>query len=65
MFYDSTTTYTDISVEKMREAFAAVQKLLAFFQQKILAFFLDINILNFNDTLINAVVNFESRAQIF
>ena len=33
MFYDFVTKYTDIFVEKMREAFA-LQKLLTFFQQK-------------------------------
>ena len=37
MFYDFITKYSDIFVEKMREAFA-VQKLLTFFQQKILAY---------------------------
>ena len=36
VFYDFITKYTDIFVEKMREAFA-LQKLLTFFQQKILA----------------------------
>ena len=32
MFYDFITKYTDIFVEKLREAFA-MQKLLTFFQQ--------------------------------
>ena len=36
MFYDFVTAHTDIFVGKMREAFA-LQKLLTFFQQKILA----------------------------
>ena len=36
-FYDFITKYTDIFVEKMREVFA-IQKLLTFFQQKILAY---------------------------
>ena len=44
-------------VEKMREAFA-LQKLLTFFQQKILAL-LDINVRNFKETLTNDVVSFE------
>ena len=35
-FYDFITKNTDIFVDKMREAFA-LQKLLTFFQQKILA----------------------------
>ena len=35
VFYDCITRYIDIFVEKMREAFA-LQKLLTFFQQKIL-----------------------------
>ena len=33
MFYDFLTKYTDIFVEKMKEAFA-LQKLFTFFQQK-------------------------------
>ena len=41
----------------MREAFA-MQKLLTFFQQKILVNS-DISILNFNKTLTNDVINFE------
>ena len=35
--YDFITKYTDIFVKQMREAFA-MQKLLIFFQEKILAF---------------------------
>ena len=46
-----------IFVAKMREAFV-VQKLLTFFQQKYWQIS-DINILNFNVTLTNDVVNFE------
>ena len=41
----------------MREAFA-LQKLLTFFQQKIMAIS-DINIWNYNETLTNVVVSFE------
>ena len=37
MFYDIITKPTDIFAEKMREAFA-MQKLLTFFQQKILVY---------------------------
>ena len=37
VFYDFLTKYTDIFVEKMREAFA-LQKRLTFFQQNILAY---------------------------
>ena len=52
------TKYTDIFVEKKWDAFA-LQKLLTFIQQKILAFFLNISIWNFNETLTNDVVSFE------
>ena len=47
-------------VEKVKEAFA-LQKLHTFFQQKLLAYFniSDINIRNFNKTLINDIVSFE------
>ena len=38
LFYDFITKYTDMFVAKMREVFA-LQKLLAFLQQKILANF--------------------------
>ena len=41
----------------MREAFA-VQKLLTFFQQKLLAYF-KYQHLNFNETLTNNVISFE------
>ena len=58
MFYDFITKYTDIFVEKMREAFA-LRKLLTFFQQKILALIWDINVWNFNETLTNDVVSFK------
>ena len=37
VFYDFLTKYTDIFVEKMREAFA-MQKLLPIFQQNIAVF---------------------------
>ena len=57
MFYNFITKYTDIFVEKMREAFA-LQKLLTFFQQKYWRIW-DINIWNFNETLTNDVVSFE------
>ena len=46
MFYDFITKYTDIFVEKMREAFA-LQKLLTFFFQIFLIKYrriLDINV---------------------
>ena len=36
VFYDLVKNYTDIFDEKMREAFA-LQKLLTFFQQEVLA----------------------------
>ena len=49
--------YTDIFVEKIKEAFAP-QKLLTFFQQKYW-YISDINIWNFNETLTNDVVSFE------
>ena len=47
----------------MREAFA-LQKLLTFFQQKILAYLKywrtsDIKVWNFNETLTNDVISFE------
>ena len=42
----------------MREAFA-MNKLLTFFSAKILAYLLDINIWNFNETLTNDVIGFE------
>ena len=58
MFYNFITKYTDIFCWKIREAFA-LQKLLTFFQQKILAYILDINVWNFNETLTNDVVSFE------
>ena len=38
MFYDFITKYTDIFVEKIREAFA-MQKFLTFFQQKNIGIF--------------------------
>ena len=44
-------------VDKMREAFA-LQKLLAFFQQKYRQIS-DIKVWNFNETLTNGVVSFE------
>ena len=43
----------------MREAFAKASKK---FQQKILAFFLDINVRKFNETLTKHVVSFEQPA---
>ena len=57
MFYDFITKYNDIFVDKIREAFA-LQKLLTFFQQKMLAY-KDIYVRNFNETLTNDVVSFE------
>ena len=59
MFYDFITEYTDIFVEKMRDAFA-LQKRLTFFQQKKKNWHIsDISIWNFNETLTNNVVSFE------
>ena len=59
MFYDFITKYTDIFADKMREAFA-LQKLLTFFQQKILANLRYLKyVWNFNETLTNDVVSFE------
>ena len=49
MFYDFTTKYIDIFVEKLREAFA-MQKLITFFQQKILGI-VQILMLEFNEML--------------
>ena len=46
-------------VGKMRESFA-MQKILSFFQQKIC----NINVLNFNETLTNNIVNFEQLAPV-
>ena len=57
MFHDFITKYTDIFIEKMREAFA-LQKLLKFFQQKLWRIW-DISIWNFNERLTNDVVSFE------
>ena len=48
-------------MKKMWEAFA-LQKLLTYFQHKIMAY-LSINILNFNETLTNDVVSFEQLGQ--
>ena len=45
----------------MREAFA-LQKLLTFFQQNILAY---INVWNFNETFTNNVVSFEQPGPYF
>ena len=50
-------------VEKMREAFA-LQKLLTFFQQKLLAYFI-INGCDFNETLTNDVVSLKNRPKPF
>ena len=51
------TKFTDIFVEKIREAFA-MQKFSHFFNQKYWHIS-DINIWNFNETLTNNVVGFE------
>ena len=56
MFYDFITKYTDIFVDKMREAFAKASHI--FFNKKYWQIS-DVNILNFNDTLTNDVVSFE------
>ena len=60
MFDDSIIKTPIFFVEKMREAFAAfaVQKLLTFFQQKILAY-LNINVRIINISLTNDVASFE------
>ena len=42
----------------MREAFTG-QKLLIFFQQKILAYILDISVYNFNEPLTNYIISYE------
>ena len=56
MFYDYITKYTEILVDKMREAFA-MQKLLTFFQKYW--HISGTSVLNFNETLTNDVVSFE------
>ena len=53
LYYNFITKYTDIFVEKMREAFA-----LTFLQQKYWHIW-DITVWNFNETLTNDVVCFE------
>ena len=58
VFYDIITKYTDIFIEKMREAFA-LQKILTFFQQKKNWQIPDIDVGNSNETLTNDVVSFE------
>ena len=59
MFYNFITKYTEIFVEKMREA-----KLYTFFSIKILRIW-DINVWNFNNTLTNDVVILNNWAQGF
>ena len=55
MFYDFITKYTDIFVDKMREAFA-LQKLLLFFYKKYWRIW-EINFWKFKEALTNDVVS--------
>ena len=56
-FYDFINKYTDIFVEKMREA-CALQKFLTIFHKKYWHIW-DINVWNFNVSITNDVVSFE------